>query len=94
MEQLRVALEWNFLSGETLFDSRKKPLAFWGGEELGITFIGTAEMVDYAVSQSPSWTEIEELLILGVRAKLEALPQELLQKSHELSNELYWQSPQ
>lgn len=78
-----------------MLDPDDRPQAFWGGEELEMTFTARAVKADYGVPGSPTWTEIEdieveEIEILGVRVKPEALPRELLEKIHELSTELDW----
>lgn len=78
-----------------MFDAADRPQAHWQGEELEVTFTGTAMKADYGVPGSSVWieienVEIEEIMLLGVRVKPEVLPGELLERIRALSDELDW----
>ena len=70
-------------------------MATYSGEELNVTFVGSAERCDYGVEGSPVWYEVNpdtiEILhfdILGIDVDPSTLPQELRDAIHALSAEL------
>jgi hypothetical protein len=78
-----------------MFDEDRRPQAYWVSEEIEIVFTGTYISNDYGVPGSPIWTEIadveiEEITIMGVTVQPKDLPKDLLEKMHDLNEEIEW----